>query len=86
MLVMKMEEKIKQNQGGFGVGDTMKMAWDVGSINDEKKSCDEVKNFPVILLKAKSPSAKGAYCHPDSSLSTLWKDGVAVLDCGSGNK
>ena len=39
-----MEEKIKQNRGGCGVGDTMKMAWDVGSVNDEKKSCDEVKN------------------------------------------
>ena len=40
-----MEEKIKQKQGGCGLRDTMKMAWGVGSINDEKKSCDKVKNF-----------------------------------------
>ena len=40
-----MEEKIKQNQGGCGVGGTMKMTCDVGSINDEKKPCDKVKNF-----------------------------------------
>ena len=43
---MKMKEKIKQNQGGCGVGDTMKMVWDVGSVNDEEKYSDEVKNFP----------------------------------------
>ena len=41
-----MEEKTKQNQDGCGVGDTMKMTWDVGSVNDEKKSCDKMKNFP----------------------------------------
>ena len=29
--MIKMEEKMKQKQGGCGVGDTMKMAWDVGS-------------------------------------------------------
>ena len=40
-----MEEKIKQKRGECGVGDIMKMAPDVGSVNDEKKSCDEVKNF-----------------------------------------
>ena len=40
-----MKEKIKQKRGGCRVGDTMKMAWDVGSINDKKKSCDDVKNF-----------------------------------------
>ena len=40
-----MEEKVKQKQSGCGVGDTMKMVWDVGSVNDEKKSCDEIKNF-----------------------------------------
>ena len=39
-----MEGKIKQRRGGCGVGDTLKMAWDVGSVNNEKKSCDEVKN------------------------------------------
>ena len=39
-----MEERIKQKQVGCGVGDTG-MTWDVGSVNDEKKSCDEVKNF-----------------------------------------
>ena len=42
-----MEEKIQQSRGGCGVGDTMKMTWDVGSIICEKKSCDEVKNFQV---------------------------------------
>ena len=26
----------------------MKMAWDVGSVNDEKKSCGKVKNFPRL--------------------------------------
>ena len=31
-----MEEKTKQKQGGSGVGDTMKIAWNVGSVNDEK--------------------------------------------------
>ena len=40
-----MEDKIKQNRDGCGVGDTMKMTWDVESVNDEKKTCDEVKNF-----------------------------------------
>ena len=33
-----MEEKTKQKQGGSGVGDTMKIAWNVGSVNDEKTS------------------------------------------------
>ena len=45
-----MGEKMKQNRGGYVVGDTMKMAWDVGSVNDQKKSCDEVKNSPRLLL------------------------------------
>ena len=40
-----MGEKIKQKQGGCGVGDATIMAWDLGSINGEKKFCDEVKNF-----------------------------------------
>ena len=26
-------------------GDTMEIAWDVGTVNGEKKSCDEVENF-----------------------------------------
>ena len=33
-----MEEKIKQKRGGCGVGDTMKIAWDVESVNGEKKA------------------------------------------------
>ena len=41
----KMEEKIRQERGGYRVGDTMRTKWDVGGINDEKTSCDEVKNF-----------------------------------------
>ena len=40
-----MEEKIRQKEGGCGEGDTTKMAWDVESVNYEKKSCDEVQNF-----------------------------------------
>ena len=40
-----MEEKIKHKRGGCGVEDTMKIAWDVGGVNGEKKSCDEVENF-----------------------------------------
>ena len=40
-----MEEKIEQNRGVCGVGDIMKMTWDVGSVNDEKKPYDEVNNF-----------------------------------------
>ena len=40
-----MEEKIKQKRGGCGVGDTMKIAWDVGSVNGEKNFCDEMENF-----------------------------------------
>ena len=45
-----MEEEIKQNRDGCGVGDAMKMTWDVGSENDEKKPCDEVKNFQGCCL------------------------------------
>ena len=30
---MKMEEKAKQKQGKSGVGDTIKMAWNVKSVN-----------------------------------------------------
>ena len=33
-----MEEKTKQKQGGSGVRDTKKMAWNVGSVNGEKRS------------------------------------------------
>ena len=44
-LVMKMEEKTKQKQGGSGVGDTMKVAWNVGSVKTRKRCCGEVKNF-----------------------------------------
>ena len=40
-----MEQKTKQKQGGSGVGDTMKISWNVGSVNNEKRSCGEVKNF-----------------------------------------
>ena len=36
-----MEEKIKQKRGGCGVGDAMKMAWDVGRVNEK---------FPRLLL------------------------------------
>ena len=40
-----MGEKTKQKQGGSGVGDTMKKAWNVESVNDEKNPCGEVRNF-----------------------------------------
>ena len=40
-----MEEKTKQKEGGSGVGDTMKIAWNVEIVNDKKRSCGEVKNF-----------------------------------------
>ena len=37
-----MEDKTKQKQGGSRVADTMKITWNVGIVNDEKKSCGEV--------------------------------------------
>ena len=40
-----MEEKTKLKRGGTGVGYLMKVAWNVGSLNDEKRYCGEVKNF-----------------------------------------
>ena len=43
--MIKIEEKTKHKQGGSGVGGTMKITWNVGSVNDEKRSCSEVKNF-----------------------------------------
>ena len=45
-----MEEKTKQKQDGSGMGDTMQITWDVGSVNDEKRSCGEVKNFQGCWL------------------------------------
>ena len=39
----KMEEKTKQKQGGSGVGDIMKITWNVGSVNDKKRYHGEVK-------------------------------------------
>ena len=38
----KTEEKTKQKQGGSGVGDTMKITWNVGSVNDKKRYYGEV--------------------------------------------
>ena len=48
-----MEEKTKEKQGRGGVRDTMKIEWNVGSVNDEKRFYGEVKNFqfPMMLLK-----------------------------------
>ena len=31
------------------MGDTTKMVWNVGSVNEEKRFCGEVKNFQVLL-------------------------------------
>ena len=42
--MIKIEEKTKQKQSGKGVGDAMQITWNVGSINDEKKACGEMKN------------------------------------------
>ena len=45
-----MKEKAKQKQGGGGLGDTMKMAWNMRiSVNDEKRSCG-VKTAGLSLL------------------------------------
>ena len=41
---------MKEKQVGSGVGDTMKLTWNVGIANDEKRSCSEVKKFPRLLL------------------------------------
>ena len=43
--MIEIEDKTKQKQGGSGMGDTMNIVRNVGSVNDEKKSCGEVKNF-----------------------------------------
>ena len=40
-LVIKMEMKNRQKQDGSGAGVTMKMTWNMGSVNDEKRSCGE---------------------------------------------
>ena len=45
-----MEQKTKQRQGGSGVGDTMKILWNVGVVNNKKRSCGEVKNFEGCCL------------------------------------
>ena len=45
-----MEEQTKQKEGGSGVGDTMKMAWNVGSIKTGKRCYVEEKNFSRLLL------------------------------------
>ena len=45
-----MEEQTKQKEGGSGVGDTMKMAWNMGSIKTGKRCCVEEKNFSRLLL------------------------------------
>ena len=44
-LVIKMEGKTKQKQGGSGVGDVINMAWNVGSVKTRKRCCGDVKNF-----------------------------------------
>ena len=47
--MIKMEEKSKQKQGGGRVADTMKMAWNVGSVKKRKKCCGEVKKLQRLL-------------------------------------
>ena len=49
--LLKMEEKTKEEQGGIRVGDTMKMAWNVESVNFETKCCGEVKNFQGYYIR-----------------------------------
>ena len=51
-LVIKMEEKTKQKQIGSGVGGTMKITWNVRSVNDEKG--------PVVRWKL---SKAAAWCN-----------------------
>ena len=51
-LVIKMEEKTKQKQIGSGVGGTMKITWNVRSVNDEKA--------PVVRWKL---SKAAAWCN-----------------------
>ena len=41
--------KNKQKQGGSGVGDAMKITLNAGSLNDEKRSCCEVKISWLLL-------------------------------------
>ena len=43
-----MKRKANKNKVGLE-WETTKMAWNVGSANDEKRSCGEVKNFHVLL-------------------------------------
>ena len=45
-----MEEKTKQKQGESGVEDIMQITWNAGSVNDEKRSCGEVKNVQGCCL------------------------------------
>ena len=45
-----MEEKTKQKQGESGVEDTMQITWNAGSVNDENRSCGEVKNVQGCCL------------------------------------
>ena len=49
--LLKMEEKTKEEQGGSRVGDTMKMAWNVESVNFETRCCSEVKNFEGCYIR-----------------------------------
>ena len=46
-----MEEKAKEKQGESEVGHLMKMAWNVESVNDEKRSCGQVKNFKAAARR-----------------------------------
>ena len=47
----KVTDKIgRENQGGSRVADTMKMAWNVGSVKTRKECWGEVKNFLKKLL------------------------------------
>ena len=60
--MIKMEEKAKQKQGGSEVGHLMKMAWNVESVNDEKRPCGQVKNFKATARRGVE-CRKKCVCH-----------------------
>ena len=58
----KVEEKTKEKQGGSGAADTMKMAWNVGSVKTRKKCCGEVKIFFKAAARRNRREASRADC------------------------
>ena len=44
-----MEKKTKQKRGGSGVGDTVKMTWNMGSVNRDVRPCGETKKRQIEI-------------------------------------